>query len=210
MKVSCFMAFAITILCMVCVPLASASVITVNFDNLTPACCSGNAPLNNVLDSWMTFGVMRISGGAVMADSNATTAPNVYAAADLNPSNRSSGIPDHIEMVFSSPVSNISFDVINGGAAAGFIALAFDSDGNQIGVDTINLNCSSCAGGVSHVSFNLTGIGEVVLRNNPATSTAAFAVDTVSFDPVPEPAGLTLLGGGIVALWSQRKRFLID
>lgn len=207
MKVRLFTALAVTIFCLDCVSVAGASQITVNFDNLTTTCCSGNAPLSNSLNSWLTFGVMRIGGGTVMKDVNATTPPNVYAAADLSQSNQSN-LPEHVEMVFSSPVSNVSFDVINGGAASSFTAFVFDAHGNPLGVDTINLNCWNCSGAVSRVSFDFGGIGEVVVRNSLASSFVDFAVDTVRFSTVPEPGGLMLLGTAVVAVCSLRKRFI--
>lgn len=209
MKVRVLTALAVTMLCMGCGSLASASLITVNFDNLTPACCSGASPINNVVDSWMTFGVMQINGGSVMADRYATSAPNVYAAANLNLSSNT-GRLDHVEMVFSSPVSDISFDVINGGAGSSFVAYAFDTNGKPIGTEIVNLNCLGCSGAVAHVSFELSGIGEVVVRNNSASNFVEFAVDTISFNPAgaaaPEPGGMALLGSGVIGLWSVRKR----
>lgn len=209
MKGRFFMAFAISMLCLGCVPLASASLMTVNFDTLTPTISSSVSQLNNAIDNWMTFGVMQINGGTVMADPYATSAPNVYAAATLTVSNPSETL-EHVEMRFSSAVSNISFDVINGGAASSFVAYALDTKGKTIGTEIVNLNCSSCSGAAAHVSFDLSGIGEVVVRNNPASNMFDFAVDTITFNSAgaatPEPGGLALLGSGVIGLWSVRKR----
>jgi hypothetical protein len=206
MSVRFYLALAISMLC--CVPLASASQIAVNFDNLNAACCSSTS-LNNHQDSWLTFGVMQINGGAVMADPNATSASNVYAAAMLPASNASDTV-EHVEMTFSSPVSDISFDVINGNSASSFVAYTFDTKGNPIGTKIVNLNCSSCSGAVAHVSFNIGGIGEVVVRSSSVSNMIDFAVDTITFNSAgaatPEPGGLALLGSGVIGLWSLRKR----
>ena len=201
MKVRVLAVLAVMMVCLGCVPLANASLIVVNFDNIAAPCCGGNG-----LDPWMTFGMMRIDGGMVIRDSNATTAPNVYANFNVSSPNNSS-MPGRIVMMFSSPVSDVGFDIINGSAASSITAYAFDSHGNPIGVDTINLNCSTCSGAVGHVWFDLAGISEVEMRSSRPTSFMGFAVDTVKFSAVPEPGSLLLLGGGLVALWSQRKRF---
>jgi hypothetical protein len=214
MKARFLMALGIATLCLGCMALAGASQITVNFDNMSVGCCLGNNTLQNELGSWLTFGVMRINGGMVMADPHATTAPNVYEAFSVVPlaSNNlptNGSAPSPIEMMFSSPVSDIGFDVINGGAASTFTAYAFGSHGNPLGTETFSLNCGSCTGAVEHVSFDIGGISQVVVRSVvSAANFTDFAVDTVSFSTVPEPGSLALLGSGIVALWSQRKRIV--
>ena len=212
MKVRFITVLGVAMLCLGCVSLAGASEITVNFDNISASCCAGNNTLQSGTGSWLTFGVMRIDGGMVIQDPYATSAPNVYLASNILPptSNNlptSSNLLGHIEMLFSSPVSNIGFDVINGGAASLFTAYALDSHGNTLGTETFNLNCASCTGAVEHVSFDTGGISEVVVRSGASsTNFVDFAVDTVKFSTAPEPGGLALMGSGIVALWSQRKR----
>ena len=213
MKVRFLMVLGMAMLCVGCVSLAGASQITVNFDNMSAACCAGNNTLQSGPGSWLTFGLMRIDGGIVMQDPPTTSAPNVYEAFNVLPpiSNNlpgSNNVPNHIEMLFASPVSNVGFDVINGGAASTFTAYAFGSGGNSLGSETFTLNCANCAGEVEHVTFDFGGIGEVVVRSGASSSNFIdFAVDTVRFSAVPEPGGLALLGSGIVALWNRRKCF---
>jgi hypothetical protein len=215
MKVRLITAFTVAVLCLAFIPQAGASVITVDFDNVA-ACCAANLSNSSgaAPSPWLTFGVMRIDGGMVVADPNATSAPNVYAAfSAAPPSSTSVGHSGSIEMMFSSAVSNLGFDVINGGmASAGFMAFAFDPNGKQLGVDMLKLNCSSCVGDVGHVSFNFGDIGKVIVVGGPAAAVFSdFAVDTVKFTAptavAPEPASLALLGSGIIALCGMRKRF---
>jgi PEP-CTERM motif len=213
MKVRFLMVLGMAMLCLGYASLAGASQITVNFDNMSAACCAGNNnTTQDVLSKWLSFGVMRIDGGMVMQDPHATSAPNVYEAFNVLPplSNNLSGsnnVPDRVEMLFASPVSNVGFDVINGGAPSTFTAYAFGSGGNALGTETFTLNCATCTGAVEHVSFDFGGIGEVVVRSGASSANFIdFAVDTVKFSTVPEPGGLALMGSGIVALWSQRKR----
>lgn len=211
MKIRLITALTVVALCLICIPQARASVITVDFDNMA-ACCAANLFNSNgaAASAWLTFGVMRIDGGMVVADPNATSAPNVYAAFGAAPPiGNNVGHSGSIEMMFSSGVSNLGFDVINGGMASGFMAFAYDPNGNQLGVDILQLSCSSCVGDVGHVSFNFGDIGKVIVVSGPASTLGHFAVDTVTFTApatVPEPASLALLGSGIIALWSMRKR----
>ncbi len=212
MKIRLTTIFTVAALCLVCIPQARASVITVDFDNMA-GCCTANLSNSSGASPspWLTFGIMRIDGGMVVADPNATSAPNVYAAfGAAPPSSNNVGHSGSIEMMFSSAVSNLGFDVINGGMPSGFMAFAYDPNGNQLGVDIVQLSCSSCIGDVGHVSFNFGDIGKVIVVTGPAATLSHFAVDTVSFTApaaVPEPASLALLGSGIIALWSMRKRF---
>jgi hypothetical protein len=216
MKVRFLTTLAVSILCLSSVPLASASLITVNFDNMAAQCCDGNVTnIHNGIDSRLTFGVLTINGGMV-ADSfkNATSAPNVYATSDPAPvafagapMPFAGALPGHIDMTFSSPVSDVAFDVINGGMASTFTALAFDAHGNPLGVDNFNLSCSSCSGSVGHVWFDFGGVRSIDIRSGQLAGGVNFAVDTIKFSTVPEPGTLMLLGSAIVLGWRQRKRF---
>jgi len=105
-------------------------------------------------------------------------------------------------MNFSSPVSDVGLDVITGGAAGAFTVSVFDASGNILGVNTVNLN----SGASQRVWFNVSGISEVVVRGVTAGNPIPFAVDTIQFSSVPEPASLMLMGTGIAGLWGLRKR----
>ena len=105
MKVSLTAAVAVLTLVMGYASIASASVVTVDFDNVGVT----NTALTNSADSPMTFGLMQISNGAITSGfAGATTAPNVYAA---DPVIASGVAPSNIDMNFLSPVSDVGFDI---------------------------------------------------------------------------------------------------
>ena len=217
MKVRFLTTVVVSVFCLSCAPLASASLITVNFDNMAAECCAENAAnINNVFDSRLTFGMLTLDGGMVVNTfKDATSAPNVYATSDPAPVAStgvpipfSGALPGRIDMTFSSAVSDVAFDVINGGMASTFTAYAFDVHGNPLGVDTLNLNCAICSGSVGHVWFDFGNISKVIVRSGQLAGVVNFAVDTINFAAVPEPGSLMLLGSAIILGWSQRKRFL--
>ena len=197
MKVRLITALALVTLSMSCVTMANASQITVDFDNVGVI---DALTLSNNASSQLAFGIMQIHNGAVTSNFvGATSAPNVYAVGPVAASNLQAS---NIEMNFSSPVSDVGLDVITGGAAGAFTVYAFDASGNILGVNTVNLN----SGGSQRVWFNVSGISEVVVRGVPGGTPIPFAVDTIQFSSVPEPASLMLMGTGIAGLWGLRKR----
>jgi len=217
MKVRLLIALAVFVTRLSGAPLASASQITVDFDEMSATCCVRNfSSISNVLDSRLTFGMLTIDGGMVVDSfKNATSAPNVYATSDPAPiafagapTPLGGGLPGHIDMAFSSAVSDVAFDIINGGLASTVAAYAFDSHGRPLGVDNVNLKCSVCSGSVGHVWFDFGGISSIVVRSGQFASVVNFALDTIKFAAVPEPGTMMLMGSAIALGWSQRKRFL--
>jgi hypothetical protein len=211
MKLRLLMALTIAALCFASVPFASAAPVTVDFDSIAATCCYGDVIPNTGRGPQLTFGILQINNGVVMDNSGwnnlATTAPNLYGTSDYAALNDGSLLPGNIDMIFSSPVSNLGFDLINGFGAAAFTTYAFDSNGNILGFDIENLNCFGCGGEVAHVAFGFGGISEIAIISGQPTGSIDFAVDTITYNPVPEPGTLMLLGTGLAGLWSQRKRF---
>lgn len=206
MRIRLLSVLATTLLCFGCVTVASAG--SVNFDDVTVPCCYANVTYSPVNYPGVTFynGVILDNSGW---NNEATTAPNLLATSDFDPLADGSFLAGNIDAHFSSPVSNVNFDVINGFSASDFTAFAFDTNGNLLGSMVLTLNDFGSAGDTGHVTFGFGNISEVVIDSSQGSGSIDFASDTWSWNgsSVPEPGSLMLLGSGIVGLWSQRKRF---
>lgn len=211
MRLRLFVAAAIAALCLGSVPSASAAPITVDFDSIAATCCYSDVTPNTGRGPQLTFGILQINNGVVMDNSGwsnlATTAPNLYGTCDYCTLADGSGLPGNIDMIFSGTVSSVDYDVINGSGAATFTSYAFDINGNTLGTNLLSLNCFGCGNEVGHVSFAASGIWQVVVLSGQGTGSIDFAVDTITYNSIPEPGSLMLLGSGLIGLWSQRKRF---
>lgn len=206
-------AAAVALLCLGCVPFASAAPITVDFDSIAATCCYGDVIPNTGRGPQLTFGILQMNNGVVMDNSGwnnlATTAPNLYGTSDFFALGDGSFLPGNIDMVFASSVSSVDFDIINGAGASTFTTFAFDINGNTLATNMLDLNCFGCGGEVGHVSLGVSGIFQVVVLSGQGSGSIDFAVDTITYNgsAVPEPGSLMLLGSGLIGLWSQRKRF---
>jgi hypothetical protein len=210
MRIKLLGAVVTALLFLGCVPLANAAPIMVDFDSIAATCCYGDVIPNTGRGPQLTFGILQINNGVVMDNSGwggATTLPNLYGTCDFCTLADGSTLPGNIDMIFASPVSSVGFDVINGFNASQFFGYAFDSNGLLLGTDMLDLNCINCGGDVGHMSFAFGGISQVVVTSLQGAGNVDFAVDTISYNAVPEPGSLMLLGSGVIGLWSQRKRF---
>jgi hypothetical protein len=178
-------------------------------DDANAPCCYSSATYSPVTYPGVTF-----YNGVILNESSwnneATSAPNVLGTSDFLPLADGSFLAGNIDAHFSSPVSNVNFDVINGFIAADFMIFAFDANGNTLDSVTISLNNFTSFGDTAHVSLNVSGISEVVIDSGQGSGSIDFASDTWSWNgsSTPEPGSLLLLGSGVTGLWSQRKRFL--
>ena len=180
---------------------ATAGTTNINFDEFKSppvTCCYADTgvlgplvyPSVTVADGGGTGFVMNNTGWNNMA----TSAPNLFGT-----------LTGTIFLNFTTPVSSLSLDVINGV----FEVSTFTLDLYGPGAVLINsysqtLNEYSSLGSVGHFAPGDSGILQAVITGN-----GDFAIDTVSYNAVPEPGTLLLLGSGIIGLAGVVRRKLI-
>ena len=193
--------------CLACSSFAMAG--SVDFDNV-----SAPGFFNQTTYSPTVYPGVTFFNGVILSNvgwnNEATTAPNLYATSDYLPLSDGSLLPGNIDAVFSSPVSNVNFDIINGFGPADFTAFAFDSNGVTLATVVVTLNQFTDPGDTAHIALNASNIFQVVVISGQGVGAVDFATDTWSWNgtPIPEPGSLLLLGSAIIGLWTQRKRFL--
>lgn len=194
--------------CLACTTLAIAG--SVNFDNVTAPAFFADVPSY----APTVYPGVQFNNGVILNDSDyanmATTKPNLYATSDFDALGDGSFLPGNIDAVFSSVVSDVNFDLINGFGASTFNLFAFDSSGSTIYFNVVNLCAFGDTCSVAHINMNVPGISQVVIDSNQGTGLIDFATDTWTWNSstTPEPGTLVLLGTALTGFWSQRKRFL--
>ena len=181
----------------------AANAQSVNFDEFTSppvTCCYGNPvtgplvyPAVTIHDGANSGQVMDGSGW----QNDQTSGQNLFGT--------TSGT---INFDFSSPVSGLAFDLINGTDASRFTVSVFGTGDVLLDSQIVSLGSwFTQSGNVGHVSFADSGITNAVITGNND-----FAVDTINFNVsgVPEPStwAMMLLGFGAIGFATRRRRTL--
>ncbi len=199
----------VAVLCLGCALPASAG--SADFDNVIAPCCFGSAvyaPVTGYPPATFLFGVILDNSGW---NNEATSAPNVLATSDFLPT-ANGYLFGGIDAVFSTPVCDVQFDVINGYGAAVFTADAF-SGPILVAATSLYLNSFTTTGDTAHVVFPFSNITEIVVSSGQAPGSIDFATDTWTWSdccstPTPEPGTLALFGSGILGLGGVLRRRL--
>jgi PEP-CTERM motif len=205
-----FAVATLSILLFGCVPLASAG--SADFDNVAAPCCFGSAvyaPVTGYPPATFLFGVTLDNSGW---NNEATSPPNVLATSDFLPT-ANGYLFGNIDAVFSTPVCDVQFDVINGYGAAVFTADVFNGP-VLVAQSSVFLNSFTSPGDTAHIVFPISNITEIIVSSGQVPGSIDFATDTWTWSdccstPTPEPSSLLLMGSGVLGLGGLLRRRLL-
>jgi hypothetical protein len=153
---------------------AWASATTIDFESFTGPTTFGSA------EPPLTVGVATFSGGLVMTAVNGLLADqsSVYGTADF-----CTGCASSIIITFSTPVDNVSLEVLNGSSTTATISYTVASN---LGDSVTTFLGTDLANSAGTVTLPDSGITSVTISRTEPTQTWDFFIDNVSFT-LPSP-----------------------
>ncbi len=121
--------------------------------------------------------------------------------------------PSPVSVLFSTPVNDLSFYAMDidgtGTYAETLTASVYDNSSNLLQTITItsNLNDPDTGDGIATpVAFTVNNISSLTVTISNQAGSAAWALDDLSYTPVPIPAAVWLLGSGLIGLVAVRRK----
>ena len=193
--------------------LLPAATVTVDFDDPAAPCCFGLVTPGGPLGPSLTYPALQLDGGVILNGNTGwgglqTSDSNVYGTIDFLALQDASLLSGRITGVFSAPMDELGFDVINGFVASTFHVRVYDAADQLFGSASFGLSAYPGVGAVGSVYFNLPGsIKWFEVYSDQATGSKDFAIDTLTYSgaAIPEPSTFSLLGVGVLALVARRR-----
>ena len=188
----------------------SANIITFDEFGGQPSTFDTAQPVN---DKYLSLGVKfrgpngSKSNGGVLIGSGSFTVPAhsgpVFLGFSRIAEGSDGGAPiSPEELTFTTPINQVSIFAasVDSSHAANFTLTAYDAQGHLLGSNSLTLQVIQWG----QLSFSAPSISKVVL--NETTNAHTFVFDDLSYQPVPEPASLLVLGLGVGIVGCRRPK----